>query len=146
MEEKTIFEPLEPDTSVLLRDLTEQIDKVKFEDLELQKQESEIKKRRDELKLEILRLGNVLKEAGLEEFRTSNFTLKQGETHRYSLSEVQQERIACIEFLKNKGLFTRYVKVDGRSIGTIYREFLEQGEPIPGIKEYTQWECKITKG
>jgi len=131
-------------TAEILAGLAEEIDDIKDRDNILQKQEAKIKKERDQIKSEIERLGRVINECGLKEFRTNKYTLRQTSIERYSADEEHLEE--CLSFLRAQGLFTKYTKVGGEGFPDLVREYKEQGIDIPGIKTYYQWNSKITKG
>ena len=126
--------------------LNKMIDQVKDEDEILQQEESRIEKRRKELKTEIERLGRILQETGLNKVSTGKYTLVQEENEMATLIDDPIARDECIHWFREKGLAAKYVKVDGRSINKVYREWKERGELIPGISTYNKWTSKIIKG
>ena len=134
------------DMSEMLSHLSEDMKRLKKRDEELCKEESRVKKLRDELKPEIQRLGRLLEASGLPVFSDGEYKLEQGITMDASCIDDPVEKEQMVQWFKDKGLYHKYVKVDGRSLPRLAREWSEQGEAIPGIVLTERWYCKITKG
>lgn len=132
--------------SELLRELAESLEKLGEQDAILQREEARIGKARDALKPEKERLGRILEQAGLTQFYAGDYKIEQGTTIKASEIDDPIEKEKMVQWFKDKDLYHKYVKVDGRSITRLYNEYKEAGDTIPGLKTTEIWACKITKG